>query len=206
MSAFSFFSKLSETLIRVRDWFIALGPLGVFLLALCDSFVPLPGGADFAIIAIATANPALAPVVVLAAAAGAVIGSTILYLGARKAGAAALARIKPERREQVENLLGRYDMVALAVAAILPPPFPFKAFNLSAGVLKINAARFFIAVLIGRLIRFGIEAFLAVQYGDAALDLIKQHALKVLGAVVVLGLGWWAWKRFSSEPAAVPDE
>src|SRR5688500_13781770 len=100
----------AEKLASLKDWFIALGPFGAFLIALVDSFIPLPGGPDIAVIALTAQNPALAPLIVLAATIGASIGATIVYLGARVAGVAALKGVSPERRARVEHLLGRYDM------------------------------------------------------------------------------------------------
>lgn len=190
----------------LKNWLVALGPFGAFLIALLDSFIPIPGGTDLAVIALSARQPAMAPVTVLAAVAGSVIGSTIVYMGARKAGSAALARVKPARRERVENLLGRYDVLALAVSALLPPPFPFKIFNLSAGVFKIQIGRVILAVAIGRFVRFGIEAVLAIQYGEAALDIIKRNGLLVVGVAALLGLTWWAWRVFSSRRAATAED
>jgi membrane protein YqaA with SNARE-associated domain len=191
---------------KLKNGLVALGPFGAFLIALLDSFIPIPGGTDLAVIALSARDPALAPVTVLAAVAGSVVGSTIVYMGARKAGKAALSRIKPERRERVENLLGRYDVAAVAVAALLPPPFPFKVFNLSAGVFKLKVARFVLAVVIGRFVRFAVEAALAIRYGEAALEMIKRHGLVVLGVVAALGVAFWAWRTVVARRAAPVGE
>ncbi len=196
----------AEKLDSIKTWFIAFGPLGAFLISLVDSFIPLPGGADLAVIVLSAKSPALAPVTVLAATAGAVAGSTLLYLGARRAGAAALSKVSPERRERIENLLGRYDIVSIAVAALLPPPFPFKAFNLSAGVLKIHWMRFVIAVAIGRFLRFSLEALLAVQFGEEAVEIIKRHGLKVLAAVAIAGIAFWLYRRYFARGAETVEE
>jgi membrane protein YqaA with SNARE-associated domain len=191
---------------KLKNGLVALGPFGAFLIALLDSFIPIPGGTDLAVIALSARDPGLAPVTVLAAVAGSVVGSTIVYMGARKAGKAALSRIKPERRERVENLLGRYDVAAVAVAALLPPPFPFKVFNLSAGVFKLKVARFVLAVVIGRFVRFAVEAALAIRYGEAALEMIKRHGLVVLGVVAALGVAFWAWRTVAARRAAPVGE
>lgn len=196
----------ADKLDALMKWFIAFGPLGAFLISLIDSFIPLPGGADLAVIYLSSQSPALAPVTVLAATSGSVIGSTVLYLGARRAGAAALAKVAPERRERIENLLGRYDILSIAVAGLLPPPFPFKAFNLSAGVLKIHWVRFVIAVAIGRAIRFSLEALLAVQFGEEAIEIIKRHGLKVLAGAALVGIGFWLYRRYIARPTVgVPE-
>lgn len=198
-------SSILDWLDRMTEWLVALGPLGAFLIALIDSFIPLPAGSDLTVIALSIQSPALAPVTALAAAAGSVIGSTTVYLGARKAGEAALARVSPERRERVENLLGRYDAATLAVAAFLPPPFPFKVFNLTAGALKIGLWRFVGAIVVGRVLRFSTEAALAVRYGDRATEIIKQHGLKVLLAALLVGLSFWAYRALAARRAATLD-
>jgi membrane protein YqaA with SNARE-associated domain len=190
-----------QVLDRAKNWFLAFGPVGAFLLALVDSFVPLPGGADFAVVTLSTARPEMAPVAVAATTAGSVLGSTLFYLAARRAGVAALARVSAERRERVEHLLGRYDMLALGTAALLPPPFPFKVFNLVAGVLEIHVWRFVAAIAVGRLLRFGLEAALAIRYGAEALALLSRHGLKVLAALAVVGLAAWAYRSFTARRA-----
>jgi uncharacterized membrane protein YdjX (TVP38/TMEM64 family) len=88
-------------------------------------------------------------------------------------------------------------MLALAVPALLPPPFPFKAFVLSAGVFRLKTFRFIVAIFSGRLLRFLIEGWLAVKFGEEARSLIAQHGLKVLVAlaVVVLISVAWRWSR-----------
>src|SRR5262245_13051820 len=127
---------------KLKDWFIALGPFGALLLALLDSFIPIPGGTDAAVVILAYGSPATAPLTVMAATVGSVTGATLLYLGARRAGQAALARFSPEKRDRIEHLLGRYDVFVIAGAAFAPPPFPFKLFNLAAGAFEVHVARF----------------------------------------------------------------
>jgi membrane protein YqaA with SNARE-associated domain len=194
--AFLLPSWLQGTLGRISDTFVALGPLGVLLLALVDSFIPLPGGPDLAVVVLSAKSPVLAPLVVLSATLGACIGSTFIYLAARRAGVAALRRVSEERRARIENLLGRYDMLAIVGAAICPPPFPFKAFNLAAGVFRVSVPRFVLAIFLGRGIRFGIEAALAVRFGDQALDLLKRNGLAVFLILVGAAVIFVVWHRF----------
>lgn len=169
------------------EWLKAFGPFGLFGISLVDSAgIPLPGGPDSVMILLSAGNPTLMPVYALAATAGSAIGCTLLYLIARGAGVAALKRIKPERRDRIENLLGRYDLIAVMVPAVLPPPFPFKPFVLCAGVFKLKIWRFIIAIFIGRAVRFLVEGWLAIKFGEDAGRIIKQHGWKVLIAVVVI--------------------
>lgn len=175
------------------EWLKAFGPLGLFGISLIDSVgVPLPGGPDAVMIWLSATTPALMPLYALAATAGSAIGCTVLYLAARRAGAAALKRVAPEKRDRIENLLGRYDLIAVMVPAVLPPPFPFKPFVLCAGVFRLKTWRFITAIFIGRAVRFSIEGWLAIRFGEDAGRIIGQHAWKVLIAVVVVGAAVFA--------------
>src|SRR5206468_3107512 len=107
-------------------------------------------------------NHAMAPVYIVAAIAGSTIGSLLLYFIARKGGQAALGKFSPKKRARVEELINRYDIWALLLAAVLPPPFPFKLFMLSAGAFRMRLWRFIAALVIGRGVRFALEGWMAV--------------------------------------------
>jgi membrane protein DedA with SNARE-associated domain len=177
---------IKSTLQAFGERLVTFGPFGLFAISLIDSAgLPLPGGPDAVMILLSAKNHALVPLYAIAASVGSTIGCTIMYWVARRAGLIALKKIKPERRARVENLLGRYDILAIMVTAILPPPFPFKPFVLSAGVFKLKLSRFIIAVFAGRLVRFTIEGLLAIAFGEAAGERIKQQGLKVLLVVAL---------------------
>jgi membrane protein DedA with SNARE-associated domain len=186
-AALIFLLSIKSGLETLGIWLMTFGAFGLFTITLLDSaFVPLPSGPDLIMITLSVAEPAWMPVYALAATLGSTIGCTLLYLAARRAGIRALRRIGVERRERIENLLGRYDMLAVMIPSLMPPPFPFKPFVLSAGVFKLKLSRFVIAIFVGRAIRFTLEGWLAIELGDEAWPLIKQHGLKVLIAVVVI--------------------
>jgi membrane protein YqaA with SNARE-associated domain len=179
------------------EWLKAFGSLGLFGISLVDSMgIPLPGGPDAVMIWLSATNPALMPLYALAATAGSAIGCTLLYLVARRAGVAALSRVTPESRARIENLLGRYDVIAVMVPAVLPPPFPFKPFVLCAGVFKLKTWRFITAIFVGRSARFLIEGWLAIRFGEDAGRIIRQHGWKVLLAVAAAASAWFALSAF----------
>ena len=180
---------IKSSLQGLLEWLKAFGPLGLFGISLVDSAgIPLPGGPDAVMIWLSANTPALMPLYALAATAGSAIGSTLLYLVARRAGVAALKRVTPAKRDRIENLLGRYDLIAVMVPAVLPPPFPFKPFVLCAGVFRLKTWRFITAIFVGRSVRFLIEGWLAIRFGEDAGRIIGQHGWKVLVAVVVLAV------------------
>jgi membrane protein YqaA with SNARE-associated domain len=170
----------------VLEWLKAYGSLGLFGISLIDSAgIPLPGGPDTVMIVLSANTPALMPLYALAATAGSAIGCTLLYLVARRGGVAALNRLKAKKRIRIENLLGRYDLIAVMIPAVLPPPFPFKPFVLCAGVFRLKTWRFITAIFIGRALRFLIEGWLAIRFGEDAGRIIREHGWKVLIVVAV---------------------
>ncbi|HSB08709.1 MAG TPA: VTT domain-containing protein [Blastocatellia bacterium] len=178
---------IKSSLLSLLEWLKALGAPGLFGISLIDSVgVPLPGGPDGVMIWLSANKPALMPLYAFAATAGSAIGCTVLYIVARRAGDAALKRIAPAKRDRIQNLLGRYDLIAVMVPAVLPPPFPFKPFVLCAGVFKLKTWRFVTAIFIGRAVRFLIEGWLAVSFGEDAGSIIRAHGWKVLAAVALI--------------------
>ena len=82
------------------------------------------------------------------------------------------------------------------VPAVLPPPFPFKPFVLGAGVFRLKTWRFITAIFIGRSVRFLIEGWLAIRFGEDASRIIREHGWKVLVAVAVLSASGFTLSYF----------
>src|SRR6185436_13766537 len=88
------------------------------------------------------------------------------------------------------ELYQKYGLLAVVVPALLPPPVPFKLFVLMAGAAAVSPAKFGVAILVGRGIRYFGEGYLAVLYGERAADFMKQYGAQfgiglALVAVVV---------------------
>ena len=171
----------------IMDWFknlkaalIGFGALGIFLIALMDAaFIPMPGGPDVVVISLSIYKPALMPLYVFAAMAGSTIGSLLLYFVGLRGGEAVLRKFSAEKRAKVQRALDQYDIWAMLVAAVMPPPFPFKVFVLSAGAFKMKLWRFVLAMILGRGFRFILEGVLAVRYGEQATEILKQNGAKI---------------------------
>jgi membrane protein YqaA with SNARE-associated domain len=184
---------IGSALKSVKATLVGFGALGIFAIALMDAaLIPLPGGPDVVVMALAHQNHAMAPVYVIAAIAGSAIGSLLPYFIGLKGGQAALRKFSPKKRARVEDLINRYDVWALVLAALLPPPFPLKLFLLSAGAFRMRLWRFVAAMVIGRGVRFTLEGWMAVSYGEQAADLFKQHypkiGLSIAVAIVIIFL------------------
>jgi membrane protein YqaA with SNARE-associated domain len=168
--------KITSGLAAIKDFLLAYGPFGLFGIALLDSaLIPLPAGPDVVMILLTLQRPAWMPVYAAAATLGSVAGCIILYYISRKAGRRALERFSEKKQAKVKGLIDRYGALSVLVASVLPPPFPFKLFVITSGVFRVNLLLFSIAIAIGRAVRFLLEGFLAVQYGDRAEVLFKQY-------------------------------
>jgi membrane protein YqaA with SNARE-associated domain len=174
-----------------------LGSPGMFLVAFCDSsFLSLPEINDILIVTSAAADPSSAWLNVLMTTLGSVAGCTVLWELGRRGGEAFLVkRFGTHRVDQVRTAFQRYDILALAVPAILPPPMPFKIFVLSAGVFGFRYRRFFTTLMVARGLRYSVWGIVGTVYGDEALSVLQQfdgwfqtHAVLILAATAGLSL------------------
>ena len=198
----SFWENITNALTQVKDFLIAYGPLGLFGITLLDSaLIPLPAGPDMVMIILSRGRPGWALIYAAAATLGSVIGCLILYYISRSAGRRALERFSEEKQARVKELIDRYDLLSVLVVSVLPPPFPFKIFIISCGVFRFSVIRFALALAFGRAVRFLIEGYLAVYYGDQAEYLFRQYfpwiglALAVL--IILIFVARVIWRRKS---------
>ena len=200
----SVITPITKGLTRVSEYLITFGAFGLFTVALLDSaFVPLPSSADALMLLLSTTHPRWMVVYALMATAGSAIGCWILYLVSRRAGARALRKFSEAKQKRVKGWIERYDMVAVLVATLLPPPFPFKLFVITAGVFRFSLTRFMIAIVAGRAFRFLLEGYLAVRYGaEAKAILSKYYPWIGLGLGLAILIFVLAQRRLMREPAA----
>jgi len=184
----SFLSPVTKSLTRLSEYLITFGAFGLFAVALLDStFVPLPSSADALMLLLSTTYPSWMLLYAFMAASGSAIGCWILYLISRRAGARALNRFSEKKQARVKHFIERYDMMAVLVATLLPPPFPFKLFVVTAGVFRFSLLRFMLAIIAGRAFRFLLEGYFAVRYGaEAKVILAKYYPWIGLGLVAVI--------------------
>jgi len=197
---------VTKWLTRLSEYLIAYGAFGLFALALLDStFVPLPSSADALMLVLSTRNPSWMLLYAFMATSGSAIGCWILYLISRRAGARALNRFSEAKQRRVKNWIEKYDAFAVLVATLLPPPFPFKLFVVSAGVFRFSLLRFMLAIIVGRAFRFLLEGYFAVRYGAQAKEILaKYYPIIGLGLAVVIVLFVFV-KRFIRRPEIVSD-
>lgn len=197
---------VTKWLTRLSEYLITFGAFGLFAVALLDStFVPLPSSVDALMLLLSTTYPSWMLLYAFMATAGSAVGCLILYLISRRAGARALNRFSEAKQRRVRNWIERYDMFAVLVATLLPPPFPFKLFVVSAGVFRFSLLRFMLAIIVGRAFRFLLEGYFAVRYGAQAKEILAKY-YPFIGIGLVVGIIVFVVLRQKfKRPEIVPD-
>ena len=184
----SVFHPVTKWLTRLSEYLITFGAFGLFVVALLDStFVPLPSSVDALMLLLSATYPSWMLLYAFMATSGSALGCLILYLISRRAGARALNRFSEVKQRRVKHWIERYDMFAVLAATLLPPPFPFKLFVISAGVFRFTLVRFMLAIIVGRGFRFLLEGFFAVRYGSQAKEILAKY-YPWIGLGLVVGI------------------
>ena len=181
----------------------ALGPVGEILLGLADaSVVPTPGSLDFLVILLVGSSPGNWWMYVLAATVGSSAGAYITYRIGLKGGKEGLAKRIPEKKlAKIYRWSEKYGVGAVAVPALLPPPFPLSPFLLAAGVMKVPKTKFLAAYSIGRLVRYGIVAWLGRKYGQSIIRAMQEYSRPIIWALILLAVlggiaaAGYLWRR-----------
>ena len=167
-----------------------LGGVGLVLLGVADSsVVPLPGSMDVLTIYLAARHRQLWWYYAVMATVGAVIGGYITYSLARKGGKEAFERkLSSKKAAKVFERFERWGFGAVAVPALLPPPFPIVPFLLAAGALQYSRKKFVLALTLGRAVRFTIVAGLGAIYGRHIVRFFSQYYKPALFILIGLAL------------------
>ncbi len=174
-----------------------LGPPGLFVVAFLDSsFLSLPEINDLLVVTGAASRPTLLWLYAAMTTGGSLLGCSVLWELGRRGGEAFLERrFGRQRVERTRGAFKRWDILALAIPAVLPPPMPFKIFVLSAGVFGIPFRRFLMTLLVARGFRYAFWGLMGAVYRDEARQLLAAvdrwfgaRAPFLLAAVALAGL------------------
>jgi membrane protein YqaA with SNARE-associated domain len=188
-----------------------LGGPGLVLLGIADnSVVPLTGSMDVLTIWLAARHREPWPYYALMATLGAVIGGYITYSLARKGGKQAMERKLSKRRAaKVYQVFERWGFWAVAIPALLPPPFPFVPFLVAAGAMQYSRQKFLGALTLGRALRYTIVAGLGALYGNHIVRFFSRYDKMAVGILVALAcvgaalsiIQYYRWKKASGAPS-----
>jgi membrane protein YqaA with SNARE-associated domain len=176
-------------------FFRSMGLFGLFLMSALDSsFLVLPFGNDLLLIALTSSNrdSLIWIAYVVASAIGSIVGVFVVDALMRKTGEKGLQRFVSEKRiEQLKAKIENKAGVTVFVATMIPPPFPFTPAIMVASALQCSRTKLFAAVFVGRLVRFGIEAVLALYFGRQIIAYLNSAVIEyvvyaLIGIAVVL--------------------
>jgi membrane protein YqaA with SNARE-associated domain len=166
---------------------LLLSPVGLVALAALDSSMLffLPVAVDAAVVILSARHHDLFWAYPLLATIGSLVGGAVTFWVGERIGEKSLENWVPARKlERIRKTIRNKGAVALAVPAILPPPFPLTPLILGCGALCVNRTRFLVTFAGMRLIRYGILATLGWLYGRRILLVLESGAFK--GVVVFL--------------------
>ena len=103
----------------------------------------------------------------------------------------------------IERKVKEHGGIAIATAALMPPPFPFTPFIVVAAALQYPRRRMLTIITLCRGLRFTTEAWLAVVYGRRIIQMAQtpwvQNFILVLVAISTVGsvASIWNWVKKS---------
>ena len=173
-----------------------LGAPGLFLISFLDSSVlTFPVINDLLLIELCIQRPARMPLYASMAALGSVLGCVLLFFIAEKGGEALFHKHAGKRAQAIHNWVVHNGFAGMLVAALLPPPTPFKVFVLAAGVFEVPLFSFTSAIALARVIRYFGVGYLAIRYGANALPFLAAHKWQVTAVVIGLVIASYVLSR-----------
>lgn len=183
-------------------WLIHLGGPSLILLGLIDnSFIPLPGSTDVVTILLAAHHREPWLYYDLMATVGSVLGGYLTYRMARKGGKETLEkRFAKKKVTKIYAIFERWGFAAVAIPAILPPPFPIVPMLLAAGAMQYPTRKFLTALTVGRGVRYTILAYLGSHYGRNIVNFFARYYMPTLILLVAFSVvgalyGLFEYKR-----------
>ena len=190
------FSWLNKWKVKIVAFATTLGGPGLLLISFLDSSVlTFPIINDLLLIDLSIQNPARMPLYAFLAAFGSVVGCVVLYFLARKGGEAFFHRKAGAKATTIRAWVEKNGFGGMLMAALLPPPTPFKVFVFAAGVFEVPLLSFATAIALARCIRYFGIGYLAVRYGKEAIPFIGHHRLGIIVALVLFVLASYGASR-----------
>ncbi len=155
-----------------------LGGIGLVLVGIVDSSViPLPGSLDLFTILLSALHQPLWFYYALMSTIGSLIGGYLTYKIGKKGGAEALEHrvLSASRMRSLEGKFEKYGFGTVFVGVILPPPFPMAPVLVAAGAFDYPVRKFLVALGLGRLLRFGVIAYVGSTYGRGVHRFAAEH-------------------------------
>jgi membrane protein YqaA with SNARE-associated domain len=181
-------------------FFYSLGGFGLLLLGTLDSsFLFMPLGNDLLVIALTAAHRERMPWYVTMATIGSVIGVAFTHWVSAKGGRKGIEGDRKSKRiAYIERKVHDQGGIAIATAALMPPPFPFTPFIVVAAALQYPLRRMLIIIAVCRAVRFATEGALAVIYGRQIIRMAQSPYVEgFIITLVVISMAGSTWSIFN---------
>lgn len=184
---------MNSLLRHLLAWLLQLGIFGPLLLGIADSsFLFLPFGNDLLIVILTARHHAQLPFYVLTAAVGSTLGVLLLDAVCRKGGEEGLKKMmKPRRLDYFKRRMSNQAALAVVLACLAPPPFPFTLVIASASAFAYPRQRLLGLVFVARSVRFTIVGLLAIRFGRDILRIANapQTTWIMVGFIALCAVG-----------------
>jgi membrane protein DedA with SNARE-associated domain len=99
-------------------------------------------------------------------------------------------KFSKKKTDKVYAIFSRWGFAAVAIPALLPPPFPIVPMLLAAGAMQYPTRKFLTALAVGRGVRFTILGYLGAHYGRHIVNFFSRYYWPVfLGLIAFSVLG-----------------
>ena len=191
----------------ILDFFESFGPLALALLSFTEAIIqPIPPDVLFLPMAYdARDNEGLLIWLWLVVTLSSVLGAIIGHALGKRYGTKLIDKFgKPHHRQQLEKLFERYGTLGMFIAAV--SPLPYKVFGWIAGASDMKLRPFILAGIVGRGLRFGLEALFIFMYGESAMRAVEWILDRelLMGIILIFTLGtivWWFMRTNTSTSA-----
>jgi len=164
-----YFAPLLQFLFRI-------GYFGPLVMGILDSsFLIFPFGNDLVVVGMVAQHHEGLPWYVLSAACGSTMGAFLLAFVSRKLGEEGIRRIAGDARyEKLKKRIGQRSGLAVAVAGLAPPPFPFTTVIAAVSAIGYPIWKTLVVNFLSRATRFVVLGILALKFGKQVLSIAKS--------------------------------
>jgi len=164
-----YFAPLLQFLFRI-------GYFGPLVMGILDSsFLIFPFGNDLVVVGMVARHHEGLPWYVLSAACGSTMGAFLLAFVSRKLGEEGIRRIAGDARyEKLKKRIGQRSGLAVAVAGLAPPPFPFTTVIAAVSAIGYPIWKTLVVNFLSRATRFVFLGILALKFGKQVLSIAKS--------------------------------
>ena len=179
---------------RLYEWILSfaatkIAPVILFVIAVIEAFMPFVPP-DVLLIPMCVEKRAKSALFAIITITGSVLGALVGYFViASFVGSGAEWILGADKIEMVVSEFEKRGSAYVFIAALTP--VPFFALTTAAGIAKLNFGVFLAACIIGRSLRYGLEALITYKFGQQAKLFIDKWFNTMTIVVCVLGLAVW---------------